>query len=128
MKRHLPSRQFIRYLLVGCLNTLFGFLAYSGFVLLDLPTWIALLAGNVVGIVFNFFTIGGMVFFDLSPARFPLFVLSYAVIYFINLELIGLVSTLVHGRIAAQAILVLPLAMLSYLIMRRFVFGKVIRA
>lgn len=127
MKKYLPSRQFVRYLFVGGLNTLFGFLAYSGFILLDLPTWAALLGGNVAGIVFNFFTIGGIVFSDLSLARFPLFLLFYAVIYLINLELIGWVAAVVHGRIAAQAILVLPMAILSYLILRNYVFGKASR-
>jgi|SRR6185312_1584487 len=120
----LLSRRFIRYLFVGCLNTLFGFLVYSALVFLNLPTWAALLGGNIAGIAFNFLTIGGIVFLDLSPARIPLFVLSYGAIYLINLELIGLLQTWVRGRIAAQAVLVLPMALLSYLILSKYVFAK----
>jgi putative flippase GtrA len=119
------SRRFIRFLLVGGLNTLFGFLAYSLFVLLGLPTWAALLAGNVSGIAFNFFTIGGMVFWDLSLARVPPFVLCYLLIYLINLGLIDWISAIAGGRILAQAILAFPMAAVSYLILRSFVFGKI---
>lgn len=125
MHKHLISRRFIRYLLVGGLNTLFGFLAYTAFILLDLPTWAALLAGNVAGVIFNFFTIGGMVFSDLSFSRVPLFVLCYVTIYFINLELIGWVAAFAGGRIVAQAILALPMAALSYLLLGKYVFRKI---
>lgn len=118
------SRRFIRFLFVGALNTLFGFLVYSALVFLDLPTWAALLGGNIAGVAFNFLTIGGIVFLDLSPARIPLFVLSYGAIYLVNLELIGLLQDWVHGRIAAQAVLVLPMALLSYFILSRYVFAK----
>jgi putative flippase GtrA len=119
------SRRFIRFLLVGGLNTLFGFLAYSAFIALGLPTWAALLAGNLAGIAFNFFTIGGMVFWNLSLSRVPPFVLCYLVIYLINLGLIDWTSALVGGRILAQAILALPMAVVAYLILRSFVFGKI---
>ena len=118
------SRRFIRYLFVGCLNTLFGFLVYSALIFLELPTWAALLGGNIAGIAFNFLTIGGIVFLDLSPARIPLFVLSYGAIYLVNLELIGLLQVWVRGRIAAQAVLVLPMALLSYFILSKYVFAK----
>lgn len=124
VKYRLLSKRFIRFLLVGGLNTLFGFLVYSAFILLHCPTWLALIGGNVAGVVFNFFTIGGLVFLNLSLSRVPLFVLSYVVIYFVNLELIGWIAGLVHGRIMAQAVLVLPMALLSYFILSTYVFRK----
>ncbi len=124
MKEYLLSKRFIRYLLVGGLNTLFGFLAYSALIFLGLPTWGALLGGNVAGVTFNFFTVGGIVFSDLSPARLPLFVTAYVAIYLVNLELIGWITPLVHGRIAAQAVLALPMAALSFLILSNYVFHR----
>lgn len=124
MKQRLLSKRFVRFLLVGGLNTLFGFLVYSAFILLHCPTWLALIGGNVAGVVFNFFTIGGLVFLNLSLSRVPLFVLSYVVIYFVNLDLIGWIAGLVHGRIMAQAVLVLPMALLSYFILSTYVFRK----
>lgn len=124
MTKFIFPRRFVRYLLVGGLNTLFGFLAYTVFILLKFPTWAALLGGNVAGVTFNFFTIGGLVFLNLSLSRVPLFVLSYLFIYFINLELIGWITSFVHGRIAAQAVLALPMALLSYLILSNYVFRK----
>jgi len=125
VKHNLLSKRFIRFLLVGGLNTLFGFFVYSVFILLNSPTWLALLGGNVAGVVFNFFTIGGLVFLNLSLSRAPMFVLSYVIIYFVNLELIGWVSTIAHSRIIAQAMLVLPMALLSYFILRNYVYGKI---
>jgi len=124
MIKYLLSNRFARYLIVGGLNTLFGFFVYSMLIILDLPTWVALLVGNAVGIAFNFFTTGGMVFRDLSLYRAPLFVLCYLAIYFVNLELIDWMIPVTGGRIAAQAILALPMALLSYLMLANIVYRK----
>lgn len=114
----------MRFMVAGGVNTLFGFVVYSLSIAAGMAVWLALLIGMLLGIVFNFFTTGGYVFRELSPARFPRFVLCYLLVYFINLELIELTLTLLNNKILSQAILVLPMAILSYFLMARFVFSS----
>ena len=116
------QQRFIRFLLAGGLNTLFGFSVYSAAIWADLPVWAALLAANVTGVAFNFVTTGGYAFRRLLLAHFPRFLAAYLSCFIINW---GLIRWLAHGvpnAIVAQAILTLPMAVLSYLIMSRWVF------
>jgi putative flippase GtrA len=120
-----PVSRFVRFLLAGAVNTLFGFAVYSAAILLDAPTWAALLIGTLAGIAFNFFTVGGYVFRELSARRLPRFIGAYLLVYAVNLGLIGWLSALLHGKIVAQLVLVAPMALFSYVLMARFVFvGK----
>ncbi|MDO8813397.1 MAG: GtrA family protein [Gallionella sp.] len=111
-----------RFMLAGGINTLFGFVVYSTFIIAGVAVWFALLAGMLFGTIFNFFTTGGYAFRELSLSRFPRFVICHLFIYSINLMLIELVSTWLSNKILSQAILVFPMAMLSYFLMKRFVF------
>lgn len=116
--------RFLRFLVAGGVNTLFGFVAYSLLIINGMEVWLALLIGMLLGTVFNFFTTGGYVFRELSPTRFPRFVICYLIVYFINLELIELILPLLGSKILPQAILVLPMAILSYFLMERLVFSS----
>ena len=122
MLRWLPSSQFLRFLVIGALNSLFGFAFFSGLILLGASTWTALIGGNIAGSVFNFFTNGHLVFRDLSLSRAPRFLLCYAAVLGINAGLIDLLAPIVDNRIIAQAILTAPMALFSYLLMTKFVF------
>ena len=115
--------RFLRFLLAGGLNTLFGFAVYSLFALSDLSTWMVLIASNLAGIAFNFVTTGGLVFRDMSLTRVPRFLICYGVIFVIYLVLIEWLSPVTGGRIWAMTIIVLPMAVLTYFIQAWFVFG-----
>ncbi len=121
-REFLARHQFLRFLVTGGLNTLFGFVVYSVTILLGQPVWVALAAGNVAGIAFNFVTTGGYVFRDLVMARFPRFAATYLMMYAVNYLLIGWLSERVPNAIVAQAILTPPMTVLSYLLLKYFVF------
>jgi putative flippase GtrA len=114
--------RFPRFLAVGALNTLFGLIVYAGLITLGMPIWLALVGGNVTGVIFNFFTTGGMVFRDLSLARVPRFALVYLVVYFSNLSLIHLLTRLLGHPIVAQVLLAPPMAVAAYLGLTNFVY------
>jgi len=80
------------------------------------------LVGTISGTVFNFITTGGYVFRELSLTRFPRFVVCYVLVYGMNLVLLEALSVWLSNKIIAQAILILPMALLSYVLMARFVF------
>lgn len=114
---------FLRFLIAGVVNTLFGFAVYSAAIGIGAATWFALLIGTVAGTLFNFFTTGGYVFRELSLARFPRFLVCYSLVYGINLGLLETLSIWVSNKTLAQFILLLPMAVLSYFLMARFVFA-----
>ena len=117
------SNRLVRFLFVGGLNTLFGFAVYSLLALSALSTWMVLIASNLAGIAFNFLTTGGLVFRDMSLSRVPRFLISYGVIFVIYLVLIQWLSPICGGRIWAMTIIVLPMAVLTYILQSWFVFG-----
>ena len=118
----LLARPFVRFLLAGGLNALFGLAVYLACVALALPTWAALLVGTVDGVAFNFLTLGGYAFRDLSARRLPRFVGSYALVYAVNLAALHALRPLVPSAMWRQVLLTVPLALLSWLLMSRVVF------
>lgn len=118
----LSRNRFVRFLLAGCINTLFGFFAYSAAIFAGAAVWLALLAGIIAGIVFNFFSTGGYVFRMLSARLLPRFVACYFIIYFINFGLITLLLEWIKNAILLQLFITFPIAIFSYFLMSRFVF------
>lgn len=121
---NLNTNRFMRFLVAGGVNTLFGFLTFSFFIVLGSEVWVALLACMILGVAFNYFTTGGYVFRELSLKKFTLFIICYILIYCINLGSIELLSLWISNKIFSQLLLTFPLAVLSYFIMSRFVFTK----
>ena len=121
---NLNKSRFMRFLVAGGVNTLFGFAVYSICIVVGMPVWLALLVGMLAGTVFNFFTTGGYVFRELTLHRFIRFAICYLSIYVINFMLIELISIWLSSKILSQAIITFPLALLSYFLMARFVFSS----
>ena len=119
-----PNNTFVRFLIAGGVNTLFGFLVYSIAILSQLQVWQALLAGILAGLVFNFVTTGGYVFRDLTVKRFFRFAGAYVLIYLANLGLVVLLSEWIDSAILRQGIITIPMALGSYLLMTKFVFRR----
>jgi putative flippase GtrA len=120
----LRGNRFLRFLITGGVNSLFGLAIYSICILTGMTVWLALLVGMLSGTVFNFFTTGGYVFRQLSLSKYPRFVICYLLVYGINIILIELVCVWLNNKIMAQAIITPPLALISYYLMARFVFSK----
>jgi putative flippase GtrA len=122
LRRLFAQHTAARFVLAGAVNTVFGFVVYSLAILAGVPVWGAILAGVLAGVVFNYVTIGGYAFRQLSWRNFPRFLLCYAVVYLVNLGLVELLSRKGLGVIQAQALITAPLAVMSYLMMRYLVF------
>ncbi|RYG10152.1 MAG: hypothetical protein EON92_13245 [Burkholderiales bacterium] len=120
----LRSSTFLRFVVAGGVNTLFGYAVYGLGIAAEAPVWLALLAGMVAGTIFNFFTTGGYAFRQLALTRYPLFAACYLLVYGINLLLIALLSQWLQDKMLVQGLLLIPLALLSYLLMARVVFTQ----
>jgi putative flippase GtrA len=114
--------QFAKFLVVGALNTLFGYSVFAGLVLAGLAPVPALVLTYVVGVMFNFMTTQRFVFSRSPRASFLRFVGAYVVIYFFNLAIFKLVEAAGAGPLLAQALCLPVVAVFSFLLFKFQVF------
>jgi len=118
----LRYRRFIRFLFVGFGNTLVGYGLFVALFLVTQSHRFSLVVATVLGVLFNFFTTGRIVFGNRRAGPLLAFLAGYAVTLSINFVLL---ETLVHAGVhalLAQAVTLPVVVVLSYLINSRFVF------
>lgn len=118
------ERRFYVFLVVGGLNTLFGYAMFSMLVWLALPYPLALLLAQVLGVLFNFRTTGRIVFANRDNRLLVKFFGVYALLYLVNLVLLKLLIALDLSVYFASALLILPMALLSFALNKKFVFTR----
>ena len=138
------DKKFIKFLFVGCLNTLFGYLMYVIFISTPLKREYALLLAYMVGVLWNFKTTGVLVFKNNNNKLIFKFISAYIITYFINLLGLNFVNSAGWGKALAnwtlnilnietklnlikyfdQIILVLPIAIISFVLFKTFVFKE----
>lgn len=117
-------RRFLFFLLVGGVNTIFGWCIFSLSIFLGADYWLALIVGMLFGSLFNFLTIGHGVFRDFSWRRVPRFAMSYVGIYVLNLGLLRILGIWLDSPVLRQFFLTPVIAVFSYLVMSRLVFVR----
>ncbi|NOD99503.1 GtrA family protein [Ruegeria sp. HKCCD6228] len=109
----------MRFAMVGVLNTAFGYALFTILSLSGLPPQVALVISFSGGVLWNFMTHARLVFDTRGLGRLPFYILSYLVVYAFNaLSLEGLLSMGVQP-ITAQGIIVLPAAVLAFILISR---------
>lgn len=117
------ARRFVLFLVIGGLNTLVNYLFFVTFVTLGLGQTPAVVAATALGILFNFFSTGRIVFRSDKLGLLPRFIGVYLVQCALNILLLrALVGIGVHLLIA-EAIILFLLAIGTFFAMRRFVFS-----
>lgn len=116
------SVRFFRFIFIGGVNTLFGYSVYSLLILLNIHYAIASLVSTILGILFNFNTTGKIVFRTNNSKLIFKFFGVYGITYIFNLAFLKIFNTLHVNMVIAGAILVLPIAILSYVLNKTFVF------
>lgn len=114
----------LKFFLVGGLNTLFGYSVYALFIYAGLHYSIASLFSTVLGVLFNFKTTGVLVFKSRDNRLIYKFVGVYVVGYAVNVGLLKILHSIGVDPYVSGAILLLPLAMLSYVLLKKFVFKE----
>ena len=112
-----------RFLAVGVLNTAFGYALFALLAWLGLPYPLAIGAATVAGVAFNFLTTGSLVFGDRRARLLPRFAAVYAAVYAANVAAVAGLLHLGLNLYLANALAILPLALLAYGLQRRFVFA-----
>ena len=114
----------LKFLGVGLLNTLFGYSIYAVFVFIGLPYLIALFLATVAGVIFNYFSIGRIVF----KARggwlvFGKFIAAYLVVYVINAALLSILTVNFNlNPYLGQVMCILPNVVTGWLLMNYWVY------
>ena len=86
-KTSTENYQFMKFIFIGGINTLFGYGVYLFFLFFGLNFAIAALVSTILGIIFNFFTTGRFVFNSKNNSLFFRFILVYVLIYFFTVKL-----------------------------------------
>jgi putative flippase GtrA len=112
-----------RFLVIGAINTFFSYIVYALLILINVHYSLATLISTVLGVIFNFFTTGRIVFRNMDNHRFFRFGLVYAFTYFVNILLLRwLVDGIQMSKLLAGALVTLPVALLSYLLNAKWTF------
>ncbi|WP_343623465.1 GtrA family protein [Roseateles puraquae] len=117
------SGAFLRFLIVGALNTALAYAVYALLLWLGLAYGWANLGSLVVGILVSFFLQGRLVFGSHDNRLLPRFVLCWLILYALNVALIAGLMRLGLNAYTAGALALLPMALGSFLVQRTFVFG-----
>jgi putative flippase GtrA len=114
--------QLLRFLAVGALNALFAYSLFALLIFLGLHYAAAVLLSTVIGVLFNFQTTGRLVFGSGDHRLLVRFVAVYAVVYAANVALLKALLLAGIGPYAGGALLILPMAALAFVLMKRLVF------
>ena len=117
-----PSGRFIRFLAVGVLNTAFGYGVFVACLWLGMHYALAGAISTLLGVLFNFKSTGSLVFGNKGNRKLPHFVAVYALIYLVNVVALGVMLQFGIPEWLGGLILLLPSAILSYVLNRQFVF------
>lgn len=115
--------RFIRFLFVGGLNTAFGYSIYALFLYAGMHFSLASFISTCLGILFNFKTIGRLVFDNDRYSLFFKFAGVYLCIYLVDIECLGIFNSYKVNMYIAGAILIFPMAILSFFLNKLFVFN-----
>ena len=116
------KQQFLRFLLVGLLNTVVGYSLFAVFIWLGLAYPLAIGLATLGGITFNFQSIGRLVFSGAPWSRLNRFAGAYVVVYVLNVAGVALLLGFGLNVYAANALVILPLALVAYFLQQKFVF------
>ena len=118
----LHDRRFVRFLVVGALNTLFGYGVFSLLVLTGLGAGLSLFVATVLGVLFNYVTTGRLVFAARGLGRLPWFVAVYGLTFLINLWSLKGLASAGFSPFLAQALLLPFVTILAFVLNKTFVF------
>ena len=121
--RKMLSVQFVRFLLVGGLNTSFSYAVYAALLFMGFNYVMANLGALLLGILFSFRTQGRLVFDNRDGRLIFRFAGVWGLIFLVNILLI---SVLIHAGLNpywAGALATVPITVISYFVQKFLVFA-----
>ena len=116
--------RFVRFLLVGGLNTMFGYSVFSLCIFLGCHYILASFISTVAGMLFNFKTTGLLVFRNTNNSLIFQFAGVYMFVYGVNVLFLKLLDGITVNAYVSGAIAVVPVALLSFFLLKKIVFKE----
>ncbi len=117
---------FIKFLFVAGINTLFGLSIFYLTVFLLKNPYLSVVVATIIAVLFNFKTYGALVFKSKDNSRVFRFVGVYVCTMLVQMGLLkGLALIGIPNPYIAGAIILLPVSLLSFFLMRKFVFNTI---
>ena len=118
------SSSVIRFLFVGMLNTLFGYSLYALLIFSGVNYFYSLMLTTIIGVIFNFCSIGKMVFQGVGGRiTFIKFICVYFVVFVFNAySLDYLVAETSLNPYISQGICLVPSVCFNWLMLKNWVF------
>ena len=118
------SVRWVRFVVVGVLNTAVSYLAYCLLLALGANYALANLGALALGILFSFRTQSALVFRHDGKGRFGRFLATWLALYGLNVAMIAGLLRCGLNPYAAGALALPPMVILSFFAQRGFVFGR----
>lgn len=118
------NSQLLRFLFVGGMNTAVGYLLFAAFTWAGLSYPVAIGLATVMGVAFNFQSTGRLVFGGAHLSQLGRFVAIYVIVYLLNLGGVALLLRAGLNIYIANAVVLLPLALVAFVLQRKFVFAS----
>jgi putative flippase GtrA len=115
----------LRFLAVGLINTAFGYAAFALLVMVGFGDQLALALAFALGVFWNYCTHARLVFDTKGRGRMVPYGLAYVGIYALNALALKSATTAGLTPLFAQALLVLPMAALSFLLISLVLTGRI---
>ena len=116
-------KELVLFFLVGGINTIFGYCLYALFLYFNLHYALASLLSTIGGVLFNFKTTGIIVFKNHNNKLLVKFFGVYTITYLINIGCLKIFASFNTNMYIAGAILMVPVALIAYMLQKKFVFG-----
>lgn len=114
--------QFLKFILVGIVNTIFGYSVFALLIFLGVHYSLAVLLTTLAAILFNFKTIGVLVFNNKKNSLIFKFFLVYSIIYVLNVGALKIMFLYRVNPYLAQAMILPFLAIISFHLNKALVF------
>lgn len=115
--------QLLKFILVGGMNTAFGYGVFALFIALGVNATLSLLLATCCGILFNFKSIGSLVFDNGKNTLFLKFIVLYLAMYVVNVISIHIIDYFIHNWYLSGIITVAATAGLNFIGNKKYVFA-----
>ena len=120
----MKNKQFLRFLIVGILNTIIYYLLYSLFLYFKLDYRVAVICATVIGVLFNFKSFGNYVFYNNDNSIIYKFIGVYILLLLLNILFINIFNMFTDNYYKSGFFAIFPYAIISFYLNKEFVFKK----
>lgn len=121
--RNPETWRFVKFLFVGGLNTLFGYVVFALLVLAGLEDQTALVIAYFIGVIWNYFTHARLVFDAKGYGQVPAYIAVYVALYALNAGALHLLTSAGLIPLLAQAVILPFAAILSFIFLSKVLTG-----